>query len=436
MASVDIHNWLNYTHDRSRISADANVTRHSGQGCMNAVMISATVRILAPVVLGVALVATIGHWSSLSSGPSTVHAQQDPVRRFTSPAADDQGSSKVSAQVQPDGEAVRRCIQNALGRLPITLQEISEQEQAKLSQACPEAEGRLGVLFFGPIPSSEAQMREQQRAIDESLRTLEQRTRAAVLQETARMNREIADRERRIRDNLQQELDRLEQSRTKFQSELQALSGQIQPGDRQAAAARQDLNRQLSQLDRERSNLEQSTENQIQRDRVAFEQEIATRELEITKLMEQAGPRLELRRSELEKRILEIQTEKVEERRRLTPSPNESSGQDRSGPSGPSDPNAGGGQSSGLPVRGFFSNSAANEVSDIDKLVDPTTLAVLGILLTLVPPPSPWSRATNGGPCFSQLQLNASDQLAHAPIPCWDRGGTTFGIDHQKSIDK
>jgi len=37
-----------------------------------------------------------------------------------------------------------------------------------------------------------------------------------------------------------------------------------------------------------------------------------------------------------------------------------------------------------LPTRGFFTNSSSGEISDIDKLIDPTSLAVLGILLTLL----------------------------------------------------
>ena len=37
-----------------------------------------------------------------------------------------------------------------------------------------------------------------------------------------------------------------------------------------------------------------------------------------------------------------------------------------------------------LPTRGFFTNSSSGQFSDIDKLIDPTSLAVLGILLTLL----------------------------------------------------
>ena len=36
------------------------------------------------------------------------------------------------------------------------------------------------------------------------------------------------------------------------------------------------------------------------------------------------------------------------------------------------------------PTRGFFTNSSSGEFSDIDRLIDPTSLAVLGILLTLL----------------------------------------------------
>ena len=37
-----------------------------------------------------------------------------------------------------------------------------------------------------------------------------------------------------------------------------------------------------------------------------------------------------------------------------------------------------------LPTRGFFTNSSSGEFSDIDKFMDPTSLAVFGILLTLL----------------------------------------------------
>ena len=36
------------------------------------------------------------------------------------------------------------------------------------------------------------------------------------------------------------------------------------------------------------------------------------------------------------------------------------------------------------PTCGFFTNSSSGQFSDIDKLIDPTSLAVLGILLTLL----------------------------------------------------
>ncbi|MDP6228024.1 MAG: hypothetical protein QF714_10060 [Dehalococcoidia bacterium] len=36
------------------------------------------------------------------------------------------------------------------------------------------------------------------------------------------------------------------------------------------------------------------------------------------------------------------------------------------------------------PRRGFFTNSAAGEANAVGKIMDPSTLAVLGILLTLV----------------------------------------------------
>ena len=35
-------------------------------------------------------------------------------------------------------------------------------------------------------------------------------------------------------------------------------------------------------------------------------------------------------------------------------------------------------------TRGFFSNSASGDMDDLNRFMDPTTLAVLGILLTLV----------------------------------------------------
>ena len=37
-----------------------------------------------------------------------------------------------------------------------------------------------------------------------------------------------------------------------------------------------------------------------------------------------------------------------------------------------------------LPTRGFFTNSSSGEINDIDKLFDPTWLAVAGIILTLL----------------------------------------------------
>jgi len=37
-----------------------------------------------------------------------------------------------------------------------------------------------------------------------------------------------------------------------------------------------------------------------------------------------------------------------------------------------------------LPTRGFFTNSSSDKINNIGNLMDPTSLAVFGILLTLI----------------------------------------------------
>lgn len=371
------------------------------------------------------------------------------------------GQQPVAAQERPRGGQIRRCVENTLGRLPSTPEDMTQDERSKVFQACPGSEGNLGALFFGSLPDSEETILSQIRSIDDKLRKLESDTRREMQKESDGLNREQEDREKQLKDNLQKELNQVDQQRLDLQEEFEVKAKQKGWDARKRAEKGKELRRLLAGLDEERFNLEQRTNNQIQREVNLLAQDNAGRERQLRKDMEQNRSRLERRRSELEAALQDPRGEKgrseqvaldrdrQERERRLEEDRLRQQRQldqqrlnqqrqsiemerqleqdrlnqtreldqqridqerralerekqieldrqrleaERSNPavtlkgldSVPSQVIEVSQPAVKLPTRGFFSNSASGEVSDIDRLLDPTALAVLGILLTLV----------------------------------------------------
>ena len=131
------------------------------------------------------------------------------------------------------------------------------------------------------------------------------------------------------------------------------------------------------QLEEQRFNQQEGLERQrIEQERARFEQE---RALEDERLRQQG----QLDRDRLEQDRQRLEQERRLNQERFNREFQIQTGQRRAGinlnePSGPLR------IPRNLPTRGFFTNSSNGQISDIDKIMDPTSLAVLGIILTLM----------------------------------------------------
>ena len=404
------------------------------------------------------------------AGLSEAHAHQVPFPLFPGTAMNDTIRLPVQAQDLPAGGAVVSCIQNTLGRLPVSPQDLSQSERAKIFQACPESVGRLGVLLFGTSPGSEEEILQQLRGINQALRKLESDTQSEIQQELDRIDSEREDPAPKRMKDLQQDLERIDELHAGLKSEFEVKARKWD--GRKKAQKAQELNGHLAGLERERGKLQRETQDLIQSDIALMDQASADRERQLQEEMNRTKNTLENRRSELEDQLqrlrsqqgqsqrqlldrqrldqerkaeqarlqqqqqldqqridqerqlgqqrLDQERENMERERQLAEDrlkqqrdldqqridqerqrleqerllelerqrlETQRPGQDvvvQNTPLGPTGAANLPGPSDRLPTRGFFNNSSSGEINDIDKLLDPSALAVLGILITLV----------------------------------------------------
>ena len=203
----------------------------------------------------------------------------------------------------------------------------------------------------------------------------ERRNQAQIDQELGRLYRNRENSERQMWDEMQQQLTRLEQRRFELEDAIER--------ERFAVEQRQRDEEDRRRFERERQMEEQRFKQQeelerqrIEQDRARFEQE---RKLEEERFRQQ---------EQMDRDRIEQERQRMEQERRLDQERFNRESQLRTGQRGStsvlSDPSAPLRIPRNLPTRGFFTNSSTGEISDIDEVMDPTSLAVLGILLTLV----------------------------------------------------
>lgn len=257
------------------------------------------------------------------------------------------------------------CIIKVLGRIPAGPEDMTNEEMMRVAQNCMSGSGPEGDL--ARIDQERARMelenalRVEQQRLEEDRLAQERR----LQEERERLDRERMERERARQEEqarLDREFFRQEQERIQRERELeeQRRLQEDELGRQRVEQERRRMEQQLA-LDRERIDRERTLEEErarldqerIQQEQRRIEQEFAQREERL-------------------RREVELNLELDRQRRDQGP---RNPGDDGP-PSGGDPPNRG-------PTRGFFTNSQVGQLGSVNNLMEPTTLAVLGILFTL-----------------------------------------------------
>ncbi|PKB78548.1 MAG: hypothetical protein BZY88_17820 [SAR202 cluster bacterium Io17-Chloro-G9] len=261
----------------------------------------------------------------------------------------DRDRSELERQLYDD-------LQRQLNSLEQERFDVERQRELELRNVDPRRHREVETKFQRLISSKERERFE-----------VERRTQIQIGQQLGNLERERQDRERQLWDEYQRVFNNLEQRRFGLENEMERHRFEEErlrreQDDRQRFAREREQEeirfRQQEELDRQR----------IEQERLRMEQE-RQREEELFR-----------RQEELDRQRFAEELRRQQERQRQDP--NIQQGSNRSGTGGGDDGQKKSG--GGLPTRGFFTNSVSGSISDVDKFMDPTTLAVFGILLTLL----------------------------------------------------
>jgi hypothetical protein len=283
----------------------------------------------------------------------------------------------------PDGIDIG-CVIGVLGRLPSSLQDMSPEENLRVTRECFSGSG------FQPDDSARREL-EQLQFQQEKLR-LEQEL--AFQQEQQRLETQRLKQDQAFQEE-QQSLDR--ERRTREQERIkreQALQEEQDRLDRDRLKSERERQQEQSRLDQERLRQEQDrfqAEQEMQADQQRLDQRRALDEQERQDELEKA--RFESERARIERdRSLEEERARLDQERlrrddeRLRQESAFNQNRQGQGPGG-SSPEAGGSgdaQANTGPTRGFFTNSQIGQLGSLNNFLEPATLAVIGILITLV----------------------------------------------------
>ena len=255
-------------------------------------------------------------------------------------------------------------LQSELNRLDQQRFDIEHQMQQQLRSADFRMQAQIEVKYRRILDNLERERFETER-----------RTQVSIQQEIGRMYRDREITERQLWDDKQQEINRLEQRRFELEDAIQREVNSAEQQQREQEDRRR-FERERQFEERRFKQQEELERQRIEQERARFEQE---RALEDERLRQQG----QLDRDRLEQDRQRLEQERRLNQERFNREFQIQTGQRRVGinlnePSGPLR------IPRNLPTRGFFTNSSTGQISDIDKIMDPTSLAVLGIILTLM----------------------------------------------------
>ena len=289
------------------------------------------------------------------------------------------GIPGISIPRVPDGVDIG-CVIGVLGRIPSSPEDMSPQESLRVAQEC---------FSGGGFPDDPARIELERLQIEQEKQRLEQelifqQEQQRLESERLQQEREFQlaqqqlDAERRNRDlerikreqALQEEQDRLDQDRLKSERE------------RQEEQARLDAERQRQDLERLKADQEMQQEQQRLVQRRALEDQQRQDELE--------KARFESERARIDReRALDEERARLDQERlqRDNDRPRREEEQNRQGgrPGDTIDPSQSpdGDKAQSGPTRGFFTNTRVGGLGAANQLLDPTMIAVIGILVTM-----------------------------------------------------
>jgi hypothetical protein len=273
------------------------------------------------------------------------------------------------------GRFIRACVLNALGRMPKDRSDMTQQELNKALKLCPSLEGRLGALRnqqpqTAPILDTRPQ---QPRTLD--VEVIKQRQELQEEQQRLTAGRALQEQERiKTAQALQKQQDQLDSNRLKSESERQkeqvSLDAQRLEQEQNRIKAENEFKAEQQRLDQRRERGNQARQEEL--DKAQFESDKAKIDRERT-LAEQRA-RLDQDRLKREQKLISQEAELNLNRQRLEQQRNQEQGSDKT---------PGGDTVQKGPSRGFFTNSQIGQLGSVNRAIDPSTLAVIGILITL-----------------------------------------------------
>lgn len=270
------------------------------------------------------------------------------------------------------GRFIRECVLNALGRMPKNRSDMKPQELTKALKLCPSLEDRFGELRnqqpqAAPIVDTRPQQTQQPRTLDPEVIKLRQELQKEQQQlDAGRVQRE----QDRIESEqaLQKQQDQLDSNRLKSASERQKEQASLDAlrlkQQQNRTKAENDFEAEQQRLDQRRERGNQARQEEL--DKARFESDKAKIERDRT-LAEQ--------RARLDQDRLARDEELLRQKLALEKKQEEGNGP---GKKVIDDPVQKG------PSRGFFTNSQIGQLGSVNRAIDPSTLAVIGILITLV----------------------------------------------------
>ena len=319
-----------------------------------------------------------------------------------------QGTS--GGQDRLPGRFIRECVLNALGRLPASKEDMTAEELSKANRLCPSLKERAGALEGRSRPNRDQQQRTRgDRALQENQQRLEtnrirrerefQVERQRLESQRVKQEREFQveqqglDAERMKREQqqinreqtLQQEQDRLNRDRLKNerqrQQEQSRLDAERIKQDQDRIKGEKEFQVVQQRLDQRRVRVEQQHQEELEKAR--FESERAG--IGRNRALEEDQARLDQERLKREQSLLGQEVELNLNRQRL-----EQARRQGQGPGGQPpvirdrNQTSDGGAVEKSATRGFFTNSQIGQLGSVNRAVDPSTLAVIGIFITLV----------------------------------------------------
>lgn len=312
------------------------------------------------------------------------------------------GLPGISVPQLPEGLDIG-CAMRILGRIPSSLQDMSPQENFRVTQECFSGGGRddssrieLERLQIEQekqrLEQELAFQREQQRLDADRIRQEREFQQEQQRLETQRLQQDRAlqeeqqrlDQERRTREQerikreqaLQAEQDRLDRDRLKSERERQEeqarLDSERLKQEQERFQAEQGMQIEQQRLDQRRALEEQQRQDELEKAR--FESERARIDRE--RALEEERARLDQERLKRDDERMRLEAQLNQNR------PGQGPGGNPPGTGTLGNPPVDVRASTG-PTRGFFTNSQIGQLGSVNQLLDPATLAVIGILITL-----------------------------------------------------